>query len=195
MSSLQLLAAHMKIDGPVTNTHPSVSADIGLTAGNAELVLDPSAPEGGARRPLVREKRLVGGNVHEAVIDVAPRGLLSASRVTLAVSGDIRLLGESPDRLAVVFGTDGDVMLQAGGALIARSARVRSSHHVQINAETGRLTIRSPAPVRVEGGETTGGAGTVIPGGVQDNPAIASHGASSRRPGLFRDLLLQDLLP
>lgn len=513
MSSLQLLAARMKIDGPVINDHPGPSADLGLTAGNAELVLDPAVTAGNVRRPLVREKRLLGGAapdaVHEAVIDVTPRGLLSASRVTLAAtgagagvrfagkglasvgaftidvsgkvsvrgatitgeravnvraaaidvlntpdaramlysnkgpatllatagdidirgqvigtanaddnfdndgnfgddeawpetrgavtlsaSGDIRLLGESADRLAVVFGSDGDVTLQAGGALIARSARIRSSNHVQINAarvenltefvdpaqagaqiirlrgkrnwrtlwmkrgkrllmrqdfaslrlpdtqtaitgasvsidaddvvnsgiiladngsvmirakrlrniatwtgglwyakhcnltcwgragaqmqlvgglidatasvaidaadsivnergqiralgdidisapqvttigalqpmanmrpaglgnlfagqipwfswtriggeinaEQGRLTIRSAAPVRVEGGELAAGpgAGTVIPGGVRVNPAIASHGAAARRPGVFRDLSFLDLLP
>lgn len=85
MTSLQLIAGRLKIDGPVTNNSASPNADIALTAANHEVTLDGSLSPSSTLRPWA-SRRDLGGSSNEILIDVTPRGSLSASRIQIAVS-------------------------------------------------------------------------------------------------------------
>ncbi len=86
MSTLQLLAARIKVDGPIVNEHVSPNAEISLLAGNSELTLDTNVPASSTLRPLVKARRNLDSSTSEVLVDVTPNGYMSASRVKIAVS-------------------------------------------------------------------------------------------------------------
>lgn len=146
LTSLQLIAGRMKIDGPVTNEHASPFAAIDLTAGNAEIVLDPSAPANSTVRGVVRERRTGDGATSEILIDVTPRGALSASRVRLAATAagaGVRFAGRG-------MASIGEFSIDAGGKVTAQGASITAERSVRISGAAVEVLNAPEAQSRIE---------------------------------------------
>jgi filamentous hemagglutinin family protein len=84
MSTLQLVAGSIKIDGSVKNASSDPNATIETTAGNANVMLDSSLTPGATLTPWATKTDL-GGTSNSILIDVTPNGSLSASRIHMSV--------------------------------------------------------------------------------------------------------------
>lgn len=130
MSTVQMIAGRMKIDGPILNEHTSPHASIALTAGRTELDLDPSAPPSSTQQPLVKEQRSLGGSrTDEILIDVTPRGSLVASRIKLAANDQgagVRFAGRGLASL-------GEFTIDAGGKVSVPGAEIKAERSVKIS--------------------------------------------------------------
>lgn len=146
LSTLQMIAGRLKIDGPVVNEHTSPHAAIGLTAGRAELDLDPSAPPSGTQQSLVKERRsLEGSRSDEILIDVTPRGSVVASRITLATTeqgAGVRFAGRG---LASV----GEFTIDAGGKVSVSGAEIKAERSVKISGTAVEVLNAPQAQSRV----------------------------------------------
>lgn len=242
MTSLQLIAGRLRIDGPIVDDAASPNAEINVLAGPYEVTLDGTVPAQSSLRPWASAKPLDGSS-QEILVDVTPRGALSASRVHIAVSargagvafagkglasigeftiaadgkvsvvgghiqaekavkiaagaievlntpaaqagiaslsgavtlkatagdidlrglvtgarkdegdpdsqgavtlsatGDIRVLSEGADRLAIAFASDGDLAITAGGRLTNNTGRLLSNGNVHITARSVVNTV------------------------------------------------------
>jgi filamentous hemagglutinin family protein len=85
MSSLQLIAGSIEIDGPIANT--SANGNINLASGNAEVTLDSSLVPGSTLAPWATTTPLGGSSSSGIVVDVTPNGSLSASRISMERPG------------------------------------------------------------------------------------------------------------
>lgn len=130
MSTLQMIAGRMKIDGPILNDHTSPHAAIELTAGHAELDLDPAVPPSSTQRSFVKERRSSGGSrTDEILIDVTPRGSLVASRIKLAATeqgAGVRFAGRGLASL-------GEFTIDAGGKVSATGSEIKAERSVRIS--------------------------------------------------------------
>jgi filamentous hemagglutinin family protein len=86
MSSLQLIAGSIEIDGPIANT--SSNANINVAAGNAQVTLDSSVVPGSTLTPWATTTALGGSSSSGILVDVTPNGSLSAGRISMEVSGN-----------------------------------------------------------------------------------------------------------
>ncbi len=128
MTTLQLAAARLKIDGPVLNDHVSPNADISVLAGNSELTLDPSVPATSTLRPLVKERRDLGGASTEYLVDVTPNGYMRASKVKIAVSSK----GAGVSFAGRGESTIGAFHIDASGKIATRGARITGESGVRL---------------------------------------------------------------
>jgi filamentous hemagglutinin family protein len=139
MTTLQLVAGRLKIDGPVTNAQVSPSADIALVGGRSEVVLDSGVSPLTTLRPWAK-RRSLGGSAKGIVVDITPRGSLSARRVRIAVNGrgaGVRYAGKG--RASI-----GDFVISADGKVTARGAVIRSEKSVRVEAPSIAI-LNSPA--------------------------------------------------
>lgn len=156
MTTLQMIAGRMKVDGPVVNDHASPFASVDLTAGNGEIVLDQRVSPNSTTRDLVSERRrTLAGGAKEVMIDVTPRGTLSASRVRLAANGDgagVRFAGRG-------FSSIGEFSIDADGKVSAQGAFIRAERSVSIAA--AEIEVLN-TPERQASIESVKGAATLV---------------------------------
>ena len=139
MSTLQLAAARLKIDGPVINDHVGPNADISLLAGNSELTLDPTVSPVSTLNPLVKERRDLGGSSQEYLVDVTPNGFMKASRVRIAVSSKgagVAFAGTGQSGI-------GAFSIDASGKISARGASITGESGVRLNGGSVEI-LNSP---------------------------------------------------
>jgi filamentous hemagglutinin family protein len=138
MTTLQLIAGRIKIDGQVTNTHISPNANIAVVAGRSEVTLDSSVSPLITLRPLASRRDLDAG-AKDILVDITPRGSLSASRVTLAVNAR----GAGVSYAGRGQATIGDFRIDANGKVMARGAVIRAEKSIRI-AATGIEILNDP---------------------------------------------------
>lgn len=153
MTTLQLAAGRLRVDGAVVNENASPFASIALLAGTSELRLDSSVIPGSTTGQYATRTDL-GGASDAVLVDVTPRGSLTASRVSVAVSaagagvsfagdgrasiGEIRI--DASGRVAVPGGT---LRGEAGAAIAARSIAILNAPQRQgvVESLSGGVTL------------------------------------------------------
>ncbi|QFU16334.1 filamentous hemagglutinin N-terminal domain-containing protein [Microvirga thermotolerans] len=138
MTTLQLVAGRLKIDGPVSNEQVSPSADIALVGGRSEVELDSSVSPLTTLRPWAW-RRAFDGAANGIVVDVTPRGSLSASRVRIAVNGR----GAGVSYAGKGQATIGDFTISADGKVSTKGATLKSEKSLKIEASA--IDIRNSA--------------------------------------------------
>ncbi len=128
MSTLQLVAARIRIDGPVVNEHVSPNADISLLVGNSELTLDAGAAPSSTLQPLVKSRADLGSASADYLVDVTPNGFLSASRVNIAVSAK----GAGVNFNGAGYSTVGAFTISASGKISSRGAYIKGESGVKL---------------------------------------------------------------
>ena len=129
MTTLQLLAAKIKVDGVILNEHVSPNADISLLAGNSELELDPTVAPSTTLRPFVKSRTDLGGVSNEILVDVTPNGFMSASRVKIAVSSK----GAGVNFNGTGISTVGEFSIDASGKISSKGALIRGEGNVRLS--------------------------------------------------------------
>lgn len=147
MTSLQLIAAKLKIDGPVRVTHPSPNAELALVASNHDVALDSSLTAGSTLRPWASRADL-GGSSNEILVDVTSRGTLEASRVHVAVSArgaGVAFAGRGQASVGeFTINANGQVTMSGGGSIRAEKAvKVVATGIDVLNAPVGQGSIES----------------------------------------------------
>jgi filamentous hemagglutinin family protein len=129
MTSLQLLAGKIKIDGPIVNTHPDSQANIEVTAGNATAVLDSTVFPGTTLKPWAT---LVNGQgmSNEILIEVTPNGSLSASRIHMSVSSKGAGVSFAGSGQASI----GEFTIAADGGVRISGANIQAEEAVKVTA-------------------------------------------------------------
>jgi filamentous hemagglutinin family protein len=129
MTTLQIIAGRIKIDGQVANTHISPSANIALVAGRSEVTLDSSVSPLVTLRPFA-SRRDLDARAKDILVDITPRGSLSASRVTVAVNAR----GAGVSYAGRGQATIGDFRIDANGKVTTKGAIIRAEKSVRIAA-------------------------------------------------------------
>lgn len=129
MTSLQLIAGRLRIDGPVANASVSPNADIALLAGHHEVTLDGTVPAHSTLRPWASSRSL-GGRSDEILVDVTPRGSLSASRIRIAVSDKGAGVAFAGQGLASI----GEFSISADGKVGLRGGRIQAEKALKVTA-------------------------------------------------------------
>jgi filamentous hemagglutinin family protein len=129
MTTLQLVAGRLKIDGLVANDQVSPSADIALVGGRSEVLLDSSVSPLTTLRSWA-SRRALDGTADRIVVDVTPRGSLSASRVHIAVNGRGAGVSYAGKGQAAI----GDFTISADGKVSAKGAALKSEKSFTIEA-------------------------------------------------------------
>lgn len=129
MTTLQLIAGRIKIDGHITNTHVSPNADIALVAGNSEVTLDSSISPLVTLRPLA-SRRDLSGRTNDILVDVMPKGALSASRISVAVSARGAGVSYAGSGQAAI----GDFHIDANGKVTTKGAAIKAEKSIRISA-------------------------------------------------------------
>ncbi|MCC5979361.1 MAG: filamentous hemagglutinin N-terminal domain-containing protein [Salinarimonas sp.] len=146
MSSLQLAAGRLRIDGPVLNENTSPFADIALVAGNAELTHDSSVVPGTTTSPFATRTDLPGSD-GSVLVDVTPRGSLTASRVSVAVSAEGAGVSFAGTGLASIgeFSIDGQGQVRVDGGTVRaeRDLAIRAHEITVLNAPEREARVES----------------------------------------------------
>ena len=155
MTSLQLAAGRLRIDGPVLNENTSPFADIALVAGNAQLTHDSSVIPGTTTSPYANRTDLPGAD-GSVLVDVTPRGSLTASRVSVAVSAEGAGVSFAGSGFASIgdFAIDsqGQVRLDGGTARAERDLAIRArdiailndpEREARVESLSGAVTLRA----------------------------------------------------
>lgn len=143
MTSLQLVASRLRIDGPVRNDHASPEAELRLSAGASEVRLRGDAVPGSTLTPWAEPTRLEAA-ADEILVDVTPRGSLSAGRVSIAVSGrgaGVAFAGQGRAGL-------GGFTIDAQGKVVLTGATLRAEKSVKITAAS--LAVLNSPSARTE---------------------------------------------
>lgn len=136
MTTLQLVAGRLKVDGPIANAQVSPGADIALLGGRSEVVLDSGVSPLTTLRSWA-SRRSLNGAADGVVVDVTPRGSLAASRVRIAVNGRGAGVSYAGKGQAAI----GDFTISADGKVSTRGATLKSEKSLRI--EAGAIDIRN----------------------------------------------------
>lgn len=154
MTSLQLMAGRLRIDGPVLNDSASPNADIALVAGNHEITLDSTLQANSTLRPWA-SKRDLGGSSTDILVDVTPRGSLTASKVQIAVSARGAGVSFAGNGQATI----GEFTINAAGKVTFAGGEVRAERSVKVVAPSIEVLN---APARQSSLQSLTGAVTLL---------------------------------
>lgn len=148
MTSLQLIAAKLKIDAPIRNLDASPGADIALIARNHDVTLDASLTAGSTSRGWANRTAL-GGTSGEILVDVTSRGTLSASKVSVAVSArgaGVSFAGEGQATLGgFTLTADGKVTLNGAKIVAEKAVKITATSIEVLNSSARQSEITSIA--------------------------------------------------
>lgn len=146
MTSLQLIAGKIKIDGPIVNTSPDPNADINLVAGNASVTLSSSAIPGSTLKPWASTSTN-GGSSTDILIDVTPNGSLSASRISMLIGGQgagVSFQGRGTASIGeFAINAKGQVKILGGQIQAERDVKIAAAEISVLNAGTRTAKIAS----------------------------------------------------
>jgi filamentous hemagglutinin family protein len=145
MSTLQLAAGRLRIDGPVVNENNSPFADIAITAGNAELTLDSNVIPGSTISPYAQRTNLAASS-KQILVDVTPRGGLTASRVSMTVSA----AGAGVSFSGNGFASIGEFSIDAEGRVGVAGGQIRAEQDVKLRARSIAILNEPERAGRVE---------------------------------------------
>jgi filamentous hemagglutinin family protein len=129
MTTLQLIAGRLRIDGPTKNSSISPNADIALVAGRSEVTLDSSVSPLTTLRPLASRRDLDAVS-DEMLVDITPKGSLSASRVNVSVNARGAGVSYAGRGQASV----GDFVISASGKITTKGAVIKAEKGLKIAA-------------------------------------------------------------
>lgn len=150
MASLQLIAARIKIDGPVVNASADPNADVRLVAGEARVSLDPSVLPGSTLRPWVTGTT-TGGTSSDILIDVTPNGSISASRIAMVVGAQGAGVSFQGRGTAAI----GEFTIDASGKVAILGGRIQAERAVRIAAPA--IEVLNAGPQTAQISAITGG--------------------------------------
>jgi len=127
MTTLQLIAGRLKIDGPVKSTSVSPNADIAVVAGRSEVTLDSTVSPLSTLRPLAARRDLDDAT-KAILVDITPRGSLSASRVNISVNSR----GAGVSYAGRGQATIGDFTISANGKITTKGAEIKAEKAVKV---------------------------------------------------------------
>jgi filamentous hemagglutinin family protein len=130
MTTLQLIAGRLKIDGPIKNASVIPNADIALVAGRSEVTLDSSISPLSTLRPLAARRDL-NDAAKAILVDITPRGSLSASRVNISVNSRGAGVSYAGRGQAAI----GDFSISANGKITTKGAQIKAEKALKV---TGR---------------------------------------------------------
>ncbi|MCA0404961.1 MAG: filamentous hemagglutinin N-terminal domain-containing protein [Proteobacteria bacterium] len=146
MTSLQLVASRLRIDGPVINRNASPNADIAVVAGRQDVTLDSSLVAGSTSRPWASRTEL-GGASSEILVDVTGRGTLEASKVSVSVSARGAGVAFAGEGHAAVGGfsitADGKISLNGAKITAEKAVRIRGTEIEVLNAPARQASVES----------------------------------------------------
>ena len=131
LSTLQLIAGRIKVDGPVVNSNASSTASIDLVAGSQEVRLKSDVVPGTSLSAWAGRTDL-GGTSGEILIDVTPRGSVSASRVHLSVGAR----GAGVSFAGTGKASIGEFTIDAQGRVVVLGGRIEAEKATEIRAPT-----------------------------------------------------------
>jgi filamentous hemagglutinin family protein len=131
MTTLQLIAGRLRIDGPVRNTSVSPNADIALVAGRSEITLDSTISPLSTLRPLATRRDLDDA-AKAILVDITPRGSLSASRINISVNSR----GAGVSYAGRGQATIGDFTISSNGKITTRGADIKAEKAVKVAARS-----------------------------------------------------------
>lgn len=129
MSTLQLVAGRIKVDGPIVNTNASSSAAIDLVAGTQEVRLKSDVVPGTSLSSWAARTDL-GGSSGDILIDVTPRGSLSAGRVHLSVGAQ----GAGVSFAGAGKASIGEFTIDARGKVVVSGGQIQAEKAVDVRA-------------------------------------------------------------
>jgi filamentous hemagglutinin family protein len=131
MTTLQLIAGRLKIDGPVKNTNVSPNAGIALVAGRSEVTLDSTVSPLSTLRPLAMRHDLDDA-AKAILVDITPRGSLSASRVSISVNSR----GAGVSYAGRGQATIGDFTISANGKITTKGAEIKAEKALRLAGQS-----------------------------------------------------------
>ena len=154
MTGLQLAAGQLSIDGPVVNENTSPFAQIAALAGNIEISHDSTVLPGSTLQEHATITDLPGAS-DAILVDVTPRGSLTASRVAMRVSADGAGVSFAGNGLASL----GTFRIDTRGHVAVGGGVVRAEADLSVRAESVAVLN---APARQGNLESLSGAVTII---------------------------------
>jgi filamentous hemagglutinin family protein len=131
MTTLQLIAGRLKIDGPVKNTSVIPNSDIAIVAGRSEVTLDSDVSPLSSLRPLATHRDLDAA-AKAILVDVTPRGSLSASRVSISVNSR----GAGVSYAGKGHASIGDFTISANGKITTKGADIKAEKALKVAGES-----------------------------------------------------------
>jgi filamentous hemagglutinin family protein len=131
MTTLQLIAGRLRIDGPVKNTNVSPNSDIAIVAGRSEVTLDSDVSPLSTLRPLATRRDLDDA-AKAILVDVTPRGSLSASRVSISVNSR----GAGVSYAGKGHAAIGDFTIAANGKITTRGADIKAEKALKMMGQS-----------------------------------------------------------
>lgn len=154
MTSLQMLAGEIRIDGPVENTSSNVRAEIRLHAGSTRVEYD-SAVLATADLETWGDVTEVAGITNGPAVEITRRGSLKANTVRIHATND----GAGVSHAGAGLASSGDFVIDAQGKL-SLAGSIKAARHVSIKAD--EVEARSAASERQSTVEAVSGALTII---------------------------------
>ncbi|MCZ7854113.1 filamentous hemagglutinin N-terminal domain-containing protein [Agrobacterium salinitolerans] len=171
MSTLQMLAGRIRIDGPVENSSPQLRSSIELTAGGSSVEYDSAIVP---NSDLENWGRMTdeGSNDNSLAIEITSRGTLKANTVRIRATSNGAGVSHAGNGLAAF----GDFVIDASGK-VTTSGSIEAKRNVHINA--GSIEARSLASQPQSRIEAINGALTLLAGtGDITNTGVLMSGKS-----------------
>ncbi len=178
MSTLQMLAGRIRIDGPVENSAGQLRSTIELTAGGSSVEYDSAILPNSDLQNWGRMEE-EGRNDNSVAIEITSRGTLKANTVRIRATSDGAGVSHAGNGLATL----GDFVIDASGK-VTTSGSIEAKRNVHINA--GSIEARSLAGQPQSRIEAINGALTLLAGtGDITNTGVLMSG--SNRDGANAD--------
>ena len=146
MTTLQLLAARLKIEGPIINTHVSPNANIALNAGKSELELDSAVSPFNSIQNWANRKDLTSATT-DILVDVTSTASLSASKININVNSKgagVSFAGSGKASIGEFnITTNGKVAMRGGLIKAEKTVKIQSNSIDVLNTVEVQSNITS----------------------------------------------------
>ncbi|MDO9415816.1 filamentous hemagglutinin N-terminal domain-containing protein [Pararhizobium sp.] len=184
MENLQLLAAEIRIDGPVETTSASERSQILLQAGGSRVEYD-SAIAPNASLQSWGKVEAVPGVAGDAAVEITGRGSLKANTVRILATDQGAGVTHAGEGLA----SGGDFLIDASGK-VSITGKIKAAHNVSVKGssiEAGSATGKAQTTVEAISGALTliaatgdiTNTGVLMSGNVRDENNNASKGGAT----------------
>ena len=140
MTSLQLIADRIRVDGPIENSSANVRADLRLLAGGSQVEYDSTIMPGSELEEWGRVVAVPGRATGNA-IEITARGSLKANTVRVQATNKGAGVSHAGQGLASL----GDFSIDASGK-VSISGSIKASRHINVRAGSIEAYSRADAP-------------------------------------------------
>lgn len=131
VTSMQLYAGSIRVDGPITNSDSDPTASIGLVAGNTQVEFDSAVLPLSSVQNWAQVTDL-GGSSSDVLIDVTPKGSLSASKVYMSVNAK----GAGVSFAGNGYASVGDFTISSTGQISMANATIKARQNVKFRGNS-----------------------------------------------------------